>query len=95
MTNLTYWNTYIDQFPDDTTIAHIPIGDLRRLVAQLNRQHAGLTSLTQTLHTVIDDYMNLRRAINAHQAAATSTVPVGGHPRHDTALWETIKDTTE
>jgi hypothetical protein len=70
MTNLVYWHTYVDQLPQDT-IAHIPTGDLQRLVAHLTRLH---------------------HAIAAHHTAATSTVPVGGHPRHDTALWETLKD---
>lgn len=72
MTNLTYWITYIDQFPDDTTIVHIPIGDLHRLIAQLHRYE---------------------QAIRWHHQETTATVPVGGHPRHDTALWETLKDT--
>lgn len=71
MTNLVYWRTYVDQFPDDSTIVHIPIGDLARLVALAHRYET---------------------AIRWHHTEATRTVPVGGHPRHDTALWETIKD---
>lgn len=60
----------------------------------VDQLHHDITHIpTGDLQRLVAHLQHLHQAIAAHQAAATSTVPVGGHRRHDTALWETIKDT--